>query len=63
MLLEDKMTKRHKFTIKERKTGDELTGVREREKVREKERFNDLKTVWDYYGIIWFHTLIINRGI
>lgn len=31
VLLEDKMTKRHKFTIKERKTGDKLTGVRERE--------------------------------
>lgn len=38
VLLEDKMTKRHKFTIKERKTGDELTGVREREKVRERKR-------------------------
>lgn len=28
-LLEDKMTKRHKVTIKERKTGDKSTGVRE----------------------------------
>lgn len=29
VLLEDKMTKRHKFTIKERKTGDKSTGVKE----------------------------------
>lgn len=38
VLLEDKMTKRHKFTIKERKTGDKLTGVRERERKQKRER-------------------------
>lgn len=61
VLLEDKMTKRHKFTIKERKTGDKLTGVRDRVRERKREK-RVLKTVWDC-GIIWFHILIINRGI
>lgn len=37
VLLEDKMTKRHKFTIKERKTGDKLTGVRKRETEKERD--------------------------
>jgi len=55
------MTKRHKFTIKERKTGDKLTGVRDRVRERKREK-RVLKTVWDC-GIIWFHILIINRGI
>lgn len=31
------MTKRHKFTIKERKTGDKLTGVRKRETEKERD--------------------------
>lgn len=46
MLLEDKMTKRHKFTIKERKTGDKLTGVRESK--REKERFKNSLGLWNH---------------
>ena len=41
VLLEDKMTKRHKFTIKERKTGDKLTGVSERERERVRERVRE----------------------
>ncbi len=38
------MTERHKFTIKERKTGDKLTGVRERvrERKRKREKERDL---------------------
>ena len=51
MLLEDKMTKRHKFTIKERKTGDKLTGVKEsvREKEREEiERFKNSSGLWNH---------------